>query len=283
MDFQNFIFIKDKFLAHLAANQLAYNTQRSYKLDLEQLTLIWRQANKPEDNAINLEHALEIYQNILLKSNLTNSSLARKVSCLNSFKRFLQKQSININIKLKRPLVNLKAPDSLEEQTLSFVKQNFDHTELPSAYPLRDKAILELLFCTGIKSAELVSLELQHIDFKNSSITIINSNPSKNRTIDLSETAILRLKDYISKERPESKSECEKIFLNCKLTPLSVRSIQHICVMFRKYFNQEKLTPNLLRNSYAVKLFNDNTPVEEVQEKLGHKTRISTERYKNKL
>lgn len=274
MDIQLFTDIKNKFLAYLASKQIAYNTQRSYRLDLNHITSLWHENS--------LELTLEKYQDLLLTSNLTSSSLARKVSCLNSLKRFLAIESIFINIRLKRPRVILKEPISLKENDISFVTESSDLVDLPTAYPLRDKAILNILSSTGIKSAELVFLELKDINFENNSINVINSNSSKNRIISLPDKVIERLKDYILKERPKSKSVYEKIFLNCKNTPLSVRSVQHICVMFRKFFKQDKLTPNLLRNSYAVKLLNSNLALEDVQEILGHKVRISTERYKNK-
>lgn len=275
---------KELFLLYLKHEKKAsVYTQRSYKGDLEQCALFWHTVETQEHTESNFNSILERFASALLQADIDKSSVARKISCLNSFKKFLKKQGIIIPVSLKRPFVKPKEPTILPVQQVFYLMEFPDNNELPTKHPLRDKAIVELLYATGIRCSELVAIEMNAIDFKTQSI-VIRSKNKKERVVLFGAKAAERLKAYITQERPEVQSPYERLFLNYRTTPLTVRSIQRICAMFRQCFEDKKIvTPYILRHSFATHMLNNGADLETVQELLGHKTRASTERYIHKV
>lgn len=277
MNKQEFTLKIYEFLHYLKHDkQVSDNTQSAYNLDLNQFNVFWEQL----DHQLDLVSALELYIASLYQLEIHSSSIARKISCLSSFKKFLKKQGTELPIKLKRPLVILKEPTVLPlEHILDLLNKALEE-ELPTRKPLRDKAILELLYATGIQVSELVALELAHIDFTNRSI-VIRARRKKERTVFFGITAQQRINQYIQHERVPFKHMHEKLFVNNRDTPLTPRSIQRICTVFRQFLaSKHELTPCLLRHSFATHLLTKGVALETVQELLGHKTMLSTQRYK---
>ena len=86
---------------------------------------------------------------------------------------------------------------------------------------------------------------------------------------------------YLEHERPAAKSPYEKLFLNHRNKPLTPRTVQRICIMFRAILHKKRIiTPQILRSSHAAHSIKQGAAIDDVQERLGHKIRISTERYK---
>lgn len=279
MDILEFIEKKKDFLKYLKDKQKSEHTQKSYSLDLDQITKFWQNQDKSKD----LEQIISIYLNIYDK-NISKSSIARKISCINSFKKYLLSLDIKLNINPKRPIIKVKEPITIDPQDISIILDLIDINKFPTKSPYRDKAIIELLYATGILCSEITQIEIEHIDF-NSKTIIIRSKNKKERTVIFGSKAYLYINLYISKERAKIKDKKEKLFLNNKNKPLGIRSIQKICQMFRAYLGNNKiLTPNILRNSFATHMLERGLNIEQMQKLLGHKTRVSTERYikKNK-
>ncbi len=271
---------KEEFLTYLAQERKASeHTQKAYKADLLQCIAFWNTLEKQEQREVLLEEAFKRFAAALFSISMHTSSIARKISCLNSFKRFLRTQGVRLKVSLKRPHVTLKKPATIEVNAVFHLMDGIEPDALSTKYPFRDKAIIELLYATGIRCSELVAIEMQAIDFTNRSIVIRNKK-KKERTVFFGVKALERIKAYLTHERTEVKSQHERLFLNYRNTPLTSRSIQRICVMFRECFeNKQVLTPHMLRHSFATHLLSNGADVETVQELLGHKTRISTERY----
>lgn len=271
---------KEEFLGYLAHERKASeHTQRAYKADLEQCSIFWEIIESQEKKELRVEEVLKRFVKSLFSQAIDPSSIARKISCLNSYKRFLQIRGIHIKVHFKRPFIPLKTPQILPITEIFHLMDSIEQEALATKYPLRDKAIIELLYATGIRCSELVSLELQAIDFINRSI-IIRHKKKKERVVFFGAQALERIKAYITHERPEIKSPHERLFLNYRNTPLTVRSVQRVCAMFRECLSHKQLlTPHILRHSFASHLLSNGADIDTVQELLGHKTRISTERY----
>lgn len=278
---QEFLLKKEEFLYYLKHDKkLSDNTYRSYQNDLNQLVAFWTTL---DNDTITLAHVLEQYSNSLYTAAHAPQSIARKISCFNSLKKFLKKQLIPLSLSLKRPIIQLKDPVILPIAEIFHLMDLVDAEELPTRQPLRDKAILELLYATGIRCSEIVHIELASIDFVNRAI-VIRGRSKKERVVLFGARALERITHYLQSERPEPKSSYERLFLNQRNTPLSVRSVQHICVMFRQCMKEKyNLTPHVLRHSFATHILNNGADIDTVQELLGHKARISTERYLHKL
>lgn len=274
-------FIKNKieFIDYLKFKNKSLHTQKVYKLDLNQLLSFWNFYENQINEVFNLEEIIIKYLDMLYQIDLSPSSIARKISCFNSFKKFLKIFDIKLNVKFKRPIVRLKDPKTLAYHDLIKILDLTDIDLFPTRYPFRDKSIIELLYATGILCSEITRIELQHINFKNNTIIIRNKN-RRDRVVIFGNKAAQYIQKYIEHERISIKSTDEKLFLNCKNRPLGIRSIQRICQMFRLYLeDNQSLTPYILRNSFALHMLNNGMELEQVQKLLGHKTRSSTERY----
>lgn len=253
------------------------HTQKAYSRDLRQFITYWQAQH---DSPGPLQRIIEKFFASLASDGVTASSIARKVSCLNSFKKYLKQQGITLPIELKRPYSKLKDPLSLPVKEIDAVLDLLTFDELATPFPHRDKAIIELIFSTGITCSELVQLEIQNIDFSARSI-IIRGKRKREREVPLSARVIESIKMYIDTERAEAKSRYEFLFLNHRNTGLTSRTVQRICALFRGVLAKKRIvTPQVLRTSYAAHLIKNGAEIETVQELLGHKTRISTERYK---
>ncbi len=279
MEKAEFIKNKTKFIDYLKFKNKSLHTQKVYRLDLNQLLNFWNFHENQINEVLNLEEIIIKYLDMLYQIDSSPSSIARKVSCFNSFKKFLKIFGIKLSLKLKRPIVRLKAPKTLAYHDLIKVLDLSDIDLFPTKYPSRDKSIIELLYATGILCSEITQIELQHINFNNNTIIIRNKN-KRDRVVVFGDKAAEYINKYIEYERISIKSTEEKLFLNCKNRPLGVRSIQRICQMFKSCLKEDQpLTPYVLRNSFASHMLNNGMQLEQVQKLLGHKTRSSTERY----
>ncbi len=262
--------------------QLSLNTQRAYKADLHQFTIFWQHLHSYSSEEISFIRALEQFIATLYHKQLNKQSIARKISCFSSFCTFLSQQGITVTLSLQRPIIIEKAPTVLSAHDLCSLLDTLDET-LPTRYPYRDKAILEVLYATGIRCSELVSITLCDIDFSARTIHI-KGKGKKNRIVFFGIPALTRLRSYFEYERPPFKDQSERVFLNYCATPLTPRSVQRICVMFRQFLTlsqqqAQSLTPHKIRHSFAAHLLREGTDIALVQDLLGHETRISTEKY----
>lgn len=279
MKIADFVQVKNDFLNFIKnENQRSTNTCKAYSADLSQFYTFWQNWISKESHQLSLEIVIENFINKLLESKIDPSSIARKISCFNSLKKFLKRKNINLNINIKRPRVFLTDPQALSMDHINFILDKISDDSIPTKKPLRDKAILELLYATGVRVSELVKIEIGHLDLINKSI-IIRTKNKKERVVFFGQRALERVKNYISIERPKIESSNECLFLNFKKEPLSVRSVQRICLMFRQFLLKKELTPCILRHSFAAHLLNKGADLTLVQELLGHKINLSTVRY----
>ena len=271
---------RDEFITYLSVEKnLSEHTQRAYKLDIDQFINFWR--SLPADDAKNLtcRQIIERFLISLFYKKIDKSSIARKFSCFKSFEKFLRTQGIKLDLKLTRPRLDKKLPIYLTIDEVFHLLDSVKDNELPSQRPLRDKAIFELMYATGIRCSELVSIKLCDIDLDNKTIRIIGKG-NKERIVLFGNKAKERLVTYIDTERPKTAKADEFLFLNQWGTSLTSRSIQRIIVMFRQFLKVERaITPHKIRHSFATHLLSQGVDLRIIQELLGHKTVASTERY----
>lgn len=271
---------RDEFLTYISVEKnLSENTQRAYKLDIDQFINFWR--SLPTDDAQNLtcRQIIERFLISLFYKKIDKSSIARKFSCFKSFEKFLRTQGIALDLKLTRPRLDKKLPIYLSIDEIFHLLDSVKDHELPTQRPLRDKAILELMYATGIRCSELVHIKLNDIDLDNKTIRIIGKG-NKERIVLFGNKAKERLFTYINNERNDTQHADENLFLNQWGAELTSRSIQRIIVMFRQFLKVERaITPHKIRHSFATHLLSQGVDLRIIQELLGHKTVASTERY----
>lgn len=282
MNISDCLKLKTDFSVYLEKEKhLTLNTRKSYDLDLAQFINFWQSIQEKEgDSRISLSRIIERYSTALLHKTLDKRSVARKMSCLNSFIKFLKLHDINIDVKFERPRIENKAPQFLEADEVEFLIEKLPNENIPSQKPTRDKLILEVLYSTGIRCSEIVNIKMQDIDWVNKKI-FINTKNRKSRGVPLKEKTAIKLKNYIDKERKENG---EFLFTNHKNESLTTRSIQRICGMFETFLTKsKKITPHILRHSFAIHTIKDGTDLKTVEELLGLRTLNITKQYKKSL
>jgi len=207
--------------------------------------------------------------------NLKPRSLARKLSALRSFFKFLQREKVIksnpakllVTPKLDKPLPHFMS----EEETVKLI-------EAPQAGKvgtLRNKAIFELLYSTGMRVSELVGLNVDDVDFFGNIIKVMGKG-KKERMVPVGETALKALKDYLDSRKVEHSF----VFANKNGTRLSDRSVRNI---INKYILEQALsqhvTPHMFRHSFATHLLNHGADLRSVQELLGHVNLSTTQIY----
>lgn len=255
------------------------HTLRAYESDLKQFGLFWERIRPIELPEIDFNTVLERFLIFLYHKKIDKSSIARKISCFKSFNKYLKTLGIDRNLTIARPRLEKKLPIFLSIDEITHLLDQLPHHELPTQRPLRDKAILETLYSTGIRCSELVAIKLHDIDFQQKMIRI-RGKGKKERCVLFGSKAAQRIDHYLKEERPFPDSLDDYIFLNNRNKKLTTRSIQRICQMFRAFLStHKKITPHKLRHSFATHLLNQGADLRVVQELLGHSHLLSTERY----
>lgn len=271
---------RDEFLIYLSVEKnLSEHTQRAYKLDINQFLEFWRSLPADDAKHLTCRQIIERFLISLFYKKIDKSSIARKFSCFKSFEKFLRTQGIKLDLKLTRPRLDKKLPIYLSIDEVFHLLDSVQDHDLPSQRPVRDKAIFELMYATGIRCSELVNIKLCDLDLDNKTIRIIGKG-NKERIVLFGNKAKERLIAYITSERPATKHSDAHLFLNQWGSALTSRSIQRIIVMFRQFLKVERaITPHKIRHSFATHLLSQGVDLRIIQELLGHKTVASTERY----
>ncbi len=270
----------DEFITYLKVERnLSPHTQRAYNADLSQLIKFMRQLPIADINNLGFRQIIERYLVSLFYKKLDKNSIARKFSCFTSFERFLKMHGITLDLQLTRPHLDKKLPIFLSVDEIVHLLDNVKDHELPTRSPLRDKAIFELMYATGVRCSELVHIRINDIDMANKTIRIFGKG-RKERIALFGQKAQERLVAYLSHERSPVEKSDEALFLNHSNQQLTSRSVQRIIAMFRPFLHVDRnITPHKLRHSFATHLLNQGTDLRVIQELLGHKSIASTEKY----
>ena len=278
---------KRQFLTYIEAEKnLAQNTCRAYKIDLEQFSQFWNTAQERRQRNLTLQEAIVAYNVSISTKKIDKRSIARKLSALSSLVKFLNKSGLGIDIKFERPFIERKSPLYLKDEEITFLIEKLSHEQMSTHRPLRDKAILELLYSTGIRCSEVVEIKIQDIDW-NARTIVIHAKRKKSRIVEFGVRASQQLKDYIKIERIQDQGvtdNAEYLFLNNRCQKLTTRSMQRICEMFEKFLEEGKIiTPHILRHSFAINMLAQGMDIKRVEELLGLKTLAITKQYELKL
>jgi integrase/recombinase XerC len=281
MDQKNFSNHVPEFLDYVKIERnLSAHTHRAYAGDLKQLINFWQTVEKREKEPASLHQVIERFFVALYHKKIDKSSIARKISCLHSYEKFVEKRhNIILDLKLTRPRTDKKLPVYLSVDEVFYLLDTISPEQMPTPYPLRDKAIFELLYATGIRCSELINIKMKDVNFNEKTI-IIYGKGRKERMVLFGDPCRKKLLNYISHERAIIRNNAEHLFLNYRNEPLTTRSIQRICGMFREFLQVKRaITPHKLRHSFATHLLHQGADLRTVQELLGHKTMASTEKY----
>ncbi len=208
------------------------------------------------------------------------SSVSRSLASLRALYNYLLlkgKVGLNPANKLKMPKTEKKLPQIL---TLNEVDTLLNQPDTSSSKGLRDKAMLELMYATGLKVSELIALNITDADIDFGYLKCINDNDV--RIVPLGKAAIRALKEYISLCRDGMLSDPSEtaMFVNCSGTRMTRQGFWKIIKSYTQSAGIKKdITPHTLRHSFAAHLLENGADLASIQEMLGHKDIASTQVY----
>ncbi|MGI5853680.1 MAG: site-specific tyrosine recombinase XerD [Bacillota bacterium] len=268
------------FLAYLAVEKgLAENTVQSYGRDLKNF-FTYLTAKK-----ITLDHVTQTtiisYLLHIQGKGLATSTVSRNLASLKSFFHFLVRE----NVLTSDPTLNLESPKQQKKLpqilTTKEVSMLLSIPDLTTTAGLRDKAMLEMLYATGLRVSELTGLDCKDVDIEFGYVKCLGKG-SKERIVPLGSVAIRVLKDYLQRGRPElvSGAKCDAIFLNHHGQRLTRQGFWKIIKKYADSLGTDKtITPHTLRHSFATHLLENGADLRAVQEMLGHADISTTQIY----
>ncbi len=259
----------------------SYNTEISYQRDLKKLEEFLTMQGISDVSQIN-DTLLNSYIFYLEREHFAASSISRNVASVRAFFRYLVKKDkiqSDPSEELKPPKVEKKTPEilSVEEVDL-LLKQPNDNT--PKG--IRDRAMLELLYATGMRVSELIHLKLEDVNLQLGYVTC--SDGSKERIIPFGSVCRRTLQRYLVEARGRfvGDKEEEVLFTNCSGRMMSRQGFWKVLKVYAQSAGITRdITPHTLRHSFAAHLLQNGADIKSVQEMLGHSDISSTQMYLN--
>lgn len=267
--------IEDYELFLKTEKKLGNNTIDSYILDIIKF---YEWNNNSDITYMSKKQILEYIS--YLRSYLNEKSINRHISSLKGFYLYL----VDNNIIRESPLeevYSLKTKKTLPKYLSVEEVDRLLNINLKTPFDYRNKAMLEVMYATGLRVSELVGLCFSNIDFENSLIRV-NGKGKKERIVPLGEIAQYYLKIYINDYRSKllNKNNYDLIFLNNHGKPISRQGFNFILNNIRKEVKIDKdITPHTLRHSFATHLLERGADIRSIQEMLGHENISTTNIY----
>lgn len=267
--------IEDYELFLKTEKKLGNNTIDSYILDIIKF---YEWNNNSDITYMSKKQILEYIS--FLRSYLNEKSINRHISSLKGFYLYL----VDNNIIRESPLeeiYSLKTKKILPKYLSVEEVDRLLNINLKTPFDYRNKAMLEVMYATGLRVSELVGLCFSNIDFENSLIRV-NGKGKKERIVPLGEIAQYYLKIYINDYRSKllNKNNYDLIFLNNHGKPISRQGFNFILNNIRKEVKIDKdITPHTLRHSFATHLLERGADIRSIQEMLGHENISTTNIY----
>jgi integrase/recombinase XerC len=270
----------DRFLGHLETERrYSAHTLRAYASDLRQFAEFWeRHSGGSGSGPREIDHlTVRLYLGELSELGVQKRSVARKLAAVRSFFRFLVRNKIlqaNPAANIVTPRVPKKLPSFLDEPSVEKMMRLPD-TATPAG--VRDRAILELLYGTGIRLGELIGLTMSHLDLKAGTIKV-RGKGSKDRIVPVGRKALQALTLYLGARRGGASRS--PVFVNKGGEGLNRRGVYRIVKKYISLVSDiEKKSPHVLRHTFATHLLNNGADLRAVKELLGHESLTTTQLY----
>ena len=270
----------DSFLSSLRLEKgLSENTIKAYSNDCQAFKK-WLFLNQRCDPMDSTESDIENYLKYLKGVNLSNSTINRKLSSLKHFFNYLSKTKL-----LKfNPVVNISGPKKIMSlpKSLSIIDVNslIDAPDCSNFIGLRDRAMIELLYATGVRISELINLEYSNIDLNRSLIKVMGKG-GKERMIPFGDDALSWLIQYIEFRRKNNLSlNSRDFFISQQGKKITRQAFWHRIKIYLKASGLSMdVSPHTLRHAFATHLLNNGADLRSVQMLLGHSDLSTTQIY----
>lgn len=264
----------DRFLRHLGTERGASeHTIRSYRKDLETFS----EYTQSQAEAVDMTD-IRGYIAAQMNSGLSKSTVSRRLASVRSFFKFLHREGI-IRSNPARMVSSPKLPKLLPK--LLTVDDVFSLVEKPEGIgfgPVRDRAILELLYSSGLRVSELSGLNADDLNIREGLVKV-RGKGKKERLVPVGKKATEALKAYLI-ERVLLKKKDKALFLNRRCTRLTDRGVRRIVVKYaRAILLNGRIGPHTLRHTFATHLLQGGADLRVIQELLGHSSLSTTQKY----
>ena len=262
----------NEYIRELSINKnYSENTIEAYKRDL----------NDNNKNYLSIDYdSIRKYLSYLNDKKDTNSTISRKISSLRGFYSYLR-----LNEKIKNnpfKLINLPKKEQKLPRFFYYneLEELFSACDTSTSLGQRNLAILEVLYATGTRVSELINIKLEDINFSEKQIKVLGKG-NKERIVFLGEYAVDALEDYLNDGYLFlNKYNLDYVFLNHLGNKITRRGIEDILTkLIKKTSIDKKISPHMIRHSFATHLLNEGCDLESVQEMLGHESISATAIY----
>jgi len=273
-----------EFNVFLKNKRLSENTLESYVRDIKNF-LMYLEENNLDYKNIKKSNIIAYFL-YMQKMGKATSSISRSLAAIRSFYRMLYKKSLiqsDPTLEIETPKIEKKLPSilSLEEIEMLLAMPKGEDFKA-----IRDKAMLEVLYASGIRVSEIINLNVDDVNLK---LGYLKCNGNKERIIPLGKIALQSLEKYMTlRDKLLAGKEERALFVNNKGERMTRQGFWKILKYYANLANiQKEITPNMIRHSFAAHLIENGADLKSLQELLGHSdistTQIYAELYKYKI
>lgn len=271
----------DGFIAYMDLERgLSKNTRENYQRDLDQAAAYLDKHGVSDWRSVN-ESQISEWLRYLSRRDIAAASLARKLTAIRVFARYLVRENIrsdDFSVLLTGPKLSRRLPETLTAEEITRLMQSPQGGDPAS---LRDRALMELFYSSGLRVSELASLNIQQVDLDQGFLRVFGKG-SKERVVPVGGRARDAVKAYLESGRPHyvKAKTGSQLFLNNRGSSLSRVRLWMIVQSYAKRAGITKaVKPHLLRHSFATHLLSGGADLRAIQEMLGHASIATTQIY----
>lgn len=266
------------FLSYLAEiRAYSHHTVDNYRRDLKHLAAYCTKQNYSELGQIQTAD-IRLLLNEWHRSGKSAKTLQRRLSSVRSFFNFLIHQQLTKN----NPANGIRAPKAAKKLPKTLDSDEACHfVEIPADdwLSIRDRAILELLYSSGLRLSELVELNMQDIEINNQQVRVLGKG-NKTRIVPIGKKALQALQAWYKIRHNKIRNPSEAVFISSRGTRISTRTVQQrLSTYSQKQGMQQHVNPHKLRHSFASHILQSSGNLRAVQELLGHSDLATTQIY----
>ena len=272
----------DSFISYLHnVKQSSTNTQLSYQRDLKKFMAFCESKGISSVKELT-EKDLKAYVDVMGEEQFKPATVSRNIASIKAWIHFMMNEGVikeDITRTLKVPKIEKKIPEIM---TMNEVVTLLEQPVGNNPKEIRDKAMLELLYATGIRVTELISLKMEDLNLQMN--YIICNDGNKERMIPFGAKARMALMRYLEEVRDEMLADAKShvLFVNCSGQAMSRQGFWKLIKFYAKKAGiTEDITPHTLRHSFAAHLVENGADLRSVQEMLGHSDISTTQIYAN--
>jgi integrase/recombinase XerC len=280
--------LKDKYIDYLRfERRYSAHTILAYHTDLDDFTKFLSLQYSVTDLLQADHNLIRSWLINLIDRKISPRSINRKLSTLKSFYRYCQKQDLIKN----SPMLKVVAPRTSKQLPVFLTRDNLDDllkkVEFTRDYEgCRDKMIITLFYATGIRKSELVQIQLSDLDLQKGTLKVLGKR-NKERIVPFGENVINMLKEYLemrdkflTENSIELRNNIHSLFVTLKGLPVYPRLVYNIVHKYLSLIaSNNKLSPHVLRHTFATHMLDDGADLNAIKEILGHSSLAATQVY----